>query len=127
MCGNDAAMIEPDALADIATSTEFFGVNYYFPEVITNAPGPMPIQTQVIVIPDRERTTFGWEVAPEGLVTLLKRITRDYQPTPIYSTENGSTYEDVLEDDGSINYVDRRYFFMRHLAVLRVVIARYRD
>ena len=123
LCGADAPIVEPDDLAAIATPLDFLGVNYYFPEVIAHAPEVLPLQTKVVVMPDRERTAFGWEVTPEGLATLLKRIVKDYQSAPIYITENGSTYEDVLEDDGSINDVDRRNYFIRHLAVLREVIA----
>jgi beta-glucosidase len=123
LCGSDAPVVEPGDLAAIATPVDFMGVNYYFPEVIANAPENTPLRTKVVVMPDRERTAFGWEVAPEGMATLLKRIVRDYQPAPIYITENGSTYEDVLEDDGSINDVERRNYFIRHLAVLRDVIA----
>jgi beta-glucosidase len=123
LCGTDAPVVEHGDLATIATATDFLGVNYYFPEVIANAPDVTPMQAKVIVMPDRERTAFGWEVAPEGLATLLKRIVHDYQPAPIYITENGATYEDVLEEDGSINDVERRNYFIRHLAVLRDVIA----
>ena len=123
LCGLDVPLIEAGDMAAIATPTDFLGVNYYFPEVIANAPESMPLRSKVVVMPDRERTAFGWEVAPEGLATLLKRIANDYQPAPIYITENGSTYEDVIEEDGSINDVERRNYFIRHLAVLRDVIA----
>lgn len=123
LCGSDVPVVGAGDLDAIATATDFLGVNYYFPEVIANAPAAMPLQTQVIVMPNRERTAFGWEVAPEGLATLLQRIARDYQPAPIYLTENGSTYEDKVEGDGSINDLERRNYFIRHLAVLRDVIA----
>ena len=123
LCGSDAPVVLPGDLAAIATATDFLGVNYYFPEVIANAPETLPLQAKVVVMPDRERTAFGWEVAPEGMATLLKRIVQDYQPAPIYITENGSTYHDVLEADGSVNDVERRNYFIRHLAVLRDVIA----
>ena len=123
LCGSDAPVVQPGDLAAIATATDFLGVNYYFPEVIANAPETLPLQAKVVVMPDRERTAFGWEVAPEGMATLLKRIVQDYQPAPIYITENGSTYHDVLEADGSVNDVERRNYFIRHLAVLRDVIA----
>ncbi|MCX7221039.1 MAG: GH1 family beta-glucosidase [Burkholderiales bacterium] len=123
LCGTDAPVIEAGDMAAIAMPADFLGVNYYFPEVIANDPESMPMRTKVIVMPGRERTAFGWEVAPEGLASLLQRIVNEYQPAPIYLTENGSTYEDVVEADGSINDIERRNYFIRHLAVLRDVIA----
>lgn len=123
LCGAAVPLIEAGDMAAIATPTDFLGVNYYFPEVIANDPESMPMRTKLIVMPGRERTAFGWEVAPEGLATLLKRIVNEYQPAPIYVTENGATYEDVVDADGSINDLERRNYFIRHLAVLRDVIA----
>lgn len=123
LCGGDVPVVQQGDLAAIATATDFMGVNYYFPEVIANAPENLPLQTKVVVMPDLERTAFGWEVAPEGMATLLKRIVNDYQPSPIYITENGSTYQDELAADGSVDDVERRNYFIRHLAVLRDVIA----
>jgi beta-glucosidase len=118
-CGADVPDMEADDLNVIATPTDFLGVNYYFPEVITHAPHAAPLHTAVVHMPNRERTAFGWEVAPEGMTELLLRIQRDYPNAPIYLTENGSTYEDKLNADGSIDDVERRDYLIRHLAALR--------
>jgi beta-glucosidase len=122
LAGAAAPQVQRGDLEAIAAPLDFLGVNYYFPEVIQDAPSNPPLATSVVHDPDCERTAFGWEVAPQGMASLLHRIQRDYQPAPMYLTENGCTYDDVLEADGSIRDTKRRDYFIRHLAVLREVI-----
>ena len=123
LLGDNAPRMQADDLASIATPTDFLGINYYFPEIVADAPGQGPLATRVVEAPDVERTAFGWEVSPEGMVTLLSRVVKDYQPAPIYLTENGSTYDDVVAADGSINDVERRRYLQRHLLALREILA----
>ncbi len=122
LAGAAAPQVQRGDLEAIAAPLDFLGVNYYFPEVIQDAPEKPPLATNVVHDPDCERTAFGWEVAPQGMASLLRRIQRDYQPVPMYLTENGCTYDDVVEADGSIRDTKRRDYFIRHLAVLREVI-----
>ena len=53
----------------------------------------------MITAADVERTASGWEVSPQDMVTLLERITRYYRPAELYITENGSSYEDFVNED----------------------------
>ena len=107
----------------IATPTDFLGVNYYFPEVVADAPrgsAPLkvhesPVATRVVERHGVERTAFGWEVSPQGMVDLLTRVQRDWNPPQVYLTENGSTFDDVVQADGSIHDVQRRSYLARHL------------
>jgi beta-glucosidase len=115
LCGADAPVVQAGDLQAIASPTDFLGVNYYFPETVANAPGANAISTRVIAPENVERTAFGWEVSPEGLGTLLKRVTNDYAPAQIYITENGSTYDDVVTADGRIDDVLRSRYLARHL------------
>ncbi|MBA4382574.1 MAG: beta-glucosidase [Sideroxydans sp.] len=121
-CGNDVPVVEVGDLQVIATPTDFLGVNYYFPERVANAPGTGNIATRVIDLKNIERTDFGWEVNPDGLVTLIARISQDYAPAEIYITENGSTYDDVVTPDGNINDVERRSYLARHLTSVKNAI-----
>ena len=57
-------------------------------------------------------------------VDLLTRVHRDYAPGPIYLTENGSTFDDVVLPDGRIVDAERRSYLARHLAAAREAIAR---
>jgi beta-glucosidase len=119
LLGDNAPLVETRDLRAIAAPCDFLGVNYYFPEIVADAPGRGDIATRVIAREGVERTAFGWEVAPQGLIDLLQRLQRDYQSAPIYITENGSTYDDVVQPDGSVNDVQRRSFLARHIEAAR--------
>jgi beta-glucosidase len=122
--GAAVPVVLPGDMDAIAVATDFLGVNYYFPETIKDAPGHGPLDCEVLPPPAGAQTTaLGWEVAPSGMVELLARIERDYQPGPIYITENGSCYDDVTNSAGEIDDRDRRDYLIRHLAALKKAIA----
>jgi len=122
-CADDAPRVEPGDMHAIAAPTDFLGVNYYFPEVIADAPGTAPVDARVVVTPDVPRTAFGWEVSPEGLSALLKRVQEDYKPGDMYITENGSTWDDTVGPEGQIDDSERRDYLIRHLAAVRDAVA----
>lgn len=123
LVGDNAPQVQAGDLEVIATATDFLGINYYFPEIVADAPGQGVLATRLVEADNVERTAFGWEVSPQGMVTLLSRVARDYQPAEIYLTENGSTYNDVVGADGQIEDTQRRRYLMRHLAALREIVA----
>jgi beta-glucosidase len=97
-------------------------VNYYFPEVVVDAPDEYPLRTRIIHPEGRQRTDFGWEVSPEGLISLLERVARDYPTGDLYVTENGSSYDDHLNEDGTVTDTARRDYLIRHLTAMRDAI-----
>lgn len=122
LVGDAAPLVEAGDMAKIAVATDFMGLNYYFPEKIADAPDQPPLYGKVVHPADVERTAFGWEVAPDGLVQLLGRIHREYGPREIHVTENGSSYDDVV-DNGEVRDVQRRSYLVRHLDAMRQAIA----
>ncbi len=70
------------------------------------------------------RTSMHWEVQPEGLTTLLKRVSDEYAApagTVLYVTENGAAYDDepVLEDgETRVHDSDRTEFLRGHVAAI---------
>ncbi len=121
--GAAAPHVEPGDMEAIAAPLDFLGVNYYFPETIADAPGVAPLNTHAAVPSGAQTTDLGWEVAPEGLTELLLRIEADYHPAPMYITENGSCYDDVVGPDGEIDDAGRRDYLERHLRALQDAIA----
>ena len=119
MLGADAPSVAAGDMEAIAAVTDFLGVNYYFPEVVKDDPDGGFLRTSVVLPAGRERTDFGWEVAPQGLTQLLTRINREYKPAEMHVTENGSSYDDQLEADGSINDTKRRDYLVRHLTAVK--------
>ena len=123
LVGQDAPVVLPGDMEAIAVPCDFLGVNYYFPEVVADAPGRYPLRTAIVHPQDRERTGFGWEVSPQGLVDLMARVAREYPTGDLYVTENGSSYDDRVDADGAVNDTARRDYLIRHLVAVRDAIA----
>jgi len=50
---------------------------------------------------------MGWEIYPEGLYDIIVRLRKEYTRLPIYITENGAAFDDVLSEKKRINDVER--------------------
>jgi beta-glucosidase len=75
-----------EPLGDLLGSADWFGANYYTRNLVhfsPTEPGMVALRTG-----PGERNDLGWEVYPEGLLTLLHAAARRYA-LPIYVTENG--------------------------------------
>jgi beta-glucosidase len=108
-------------LQTIAAPLDFLGVNYYSRVVVKAGGDGEPIG--VPVVPEDQLTDMGWEVFPQGLHQLLRRIAREYQPPKIYITENGAAYGDAPDASGLIADSRRIDFLRHHLAAARRAIA----
>jgi beta-glucosidase len=107
---------QPGDLATIAAPLDWLGVNYYFRMVVAADPtGPLP-HTRQVDPPGAHHTGMDWEVHPDGLETLLLRLTEEYGAQRIFVTENGSAYPDVVRADGTIDDPERTRFLEEHLA-----------
>jgi beta-glucosidase len=101
--------IQDGDLRTIAAPLDFLGVNYYTRSVVrADGNGGAPV---TVAHDDVERTDMGWEVYPNGLYELLVRLQDEYDPPPLYVTENGAAYADhrsngKVEDPKRISYVD---------------------
>ncbi len=115
--------IEDGDLDTISTPLDLLGINYYRPSLIAArsepAPGGFivwPGDEWVEPLPQQgEHTTMGWVVDPSGLEELLRQLHTDYGGLPLLVTENGASYEDRLEGDGSVADGDRVSFLDGHL------------
>jgi beta-glucosidase len=119
----------------ISSPIDALGVNYYHGEAVSATPpatapllsaapserpkrSPFPAAEGVYWHPrGLPVTAMEWEVQPEGLTRLLKRVHDEYtgDAVKLYVTENGAAYDDVVEEDGSVNDVDRAEFLRLHL------------
>jgi beta-glucosidase len=112
-------------LAIIAAPIDLLGINYYRGYEVTGTPhpgtepaGPEWIGARNLAFVSDERlprTDSGWQVQPDGLTTTLLQVHRDYPPVPLYITENGASYPDVLNDAGEVADHDRITFLDSHL------------
>jgi beta-glucosidase len=113
-------------LDTIAAPLDGLGVNYYTPSRISapTDPGePLPFVPQPIEgVP---HTGFGWPVVPGGLTELLVGLKERYGDAlpPIYLTENGCSYPDPVQADGSVPDPERIAFLDGHLRAVHEAIA----
>ena len=96
----------------ISEKIDFLGINYYFRNVVKySQKGKLGFES---VKMDGEKTYFGWEVYPQGLYDILRYIKENYGNIPLYITENGATYDDILTSDRKIHDVQRISYLKRH-------------
>jgi beta-glucosidase len=95
----------------IAQPLDFLGVNYYNP-IVSIAGRPFS--------PAREGasvTDMGWEVSPAKFTDLLMRLDRDYDLPPLFITENGAAYRDLVIE-GGVRDEDRRAYIESHIRAI---------
>ncbi|MCL6432125.1 MAG: beta-glucosidase [Anaerolineae bacterium] len=111
LCGDLAPRIEEGDLQQISAPIDFLGVNYYSRSVVADDPNIPILRARAVLPPEAEYTEMGWEVYPEGLYRLLRRLHEDYAPAAIYITENGAAFADRVED-GRV-HDERRVAYLR--------------
>lgn len=106
----------------IAAPSDLIGVNYYEDYVVKSGPsaqeGASPwLGAEHVEFVDNglARTAMDWQVRPNGLYDLLTRLHRDYAGKPIYLTENGAAFDDVVDADGKVHDTDRVAFYEGYL------------
>lgn len=131
-------LVQDDDLSAISAPLDFLGVNYYRGEVVSLTPPPedetlspptdRPPASPYLrdegihfhtVLP--ERTSLGWVIQPEGLTRLLKRISTEYakpSDTPLFVTENGAAFNDVVDHDGQVHDEIRVRYVEDHIGAV---------
>jgi beta-glucosidase len=116
------SLLPEGAAADmrvISAPLDFLGVNYYRREIVGSDARADGV---VAALEGAERTAMGWEVYPRGLHKLLVRLKAEYDPPPIYITENGAAYRDIRVD-GTVDDPERTSYIRRHVDAVADAIA----
>jgi beta-glucosidase len=125
---SDLGFVEDGDEQIIAAPIDLLGVNYYRRTLVSATPGPQPNAAWVgsEQVGEAEQglpaTAMGWEIDPSGLYDVLRRITADYGPVPIYVTENGAAFADAPGADGGVADPRRVDFLDRHFRAARHAI-----
>ncbi|MBK4347348.1 GH1 family beta-glucosidase [Lacisediminihabitans changchengi] len=137
-----SAVIQAGDLEIIHQPIDFLGVNHYHDDAVSGHPSTVegerefkptdrPTRSAVVgsdwvTFPLRgfPRTAMGWEVNPDGLRKLLVRLGDAYPSSlpPLFVTENGAAYEDVVADDGAIHDTERAAYITDHIAAVGAAI-----
>jgi len=109
------ANVYPGDLALIAQKLDFFGLNSYSRHVIG-------AQGRVHPVPGSEYTEMDWEVCAPAQRRLLNKLNHEYDLPPIYITENGAAFKDVLSPDGKIHDERRLDYLRQHFVQTRLAM-----
>jgi beta-glucosidase len=118
----DLSFVRDGDLDMIAAPLDALGVNYYRRYHVRHAPGASrasewPGSPDVeVVTPEGPLTDGAWAVEPAGLTEVLRRVTDDYRPPPLYVHENGAAYDEPFDDDDRVAFLDA------HLRAARAAI-----
>jgi beta-glucosidase len=114
--GNDAPEIAAGDLDLIRSPLDFIGINYYTRQV-SSAKGPFePAQNGLPV------TDMGWEIYPDGLTDLLVQLKNEYPLPPLYITENGAAFKEVVTAEG-VHDMARVEYLKSHISAVHAAIA----
>jgi beta-glucosidase len=136
------SLVHDGDLQTIAQPIDFVGVNHYHDDNVSGhplpadaEPGLVPTErpkaspfvgSEYVTFPSRHLplTSMGWEVNPDGLRSLLVRLGEEY-PTlpPLFITENGAAYDDVVDADGRVRDEEREAYILAHIEAVREAIA----
>ena len=120
----------PGDLSEIGVPIDFLGINYYSRHTTkagtaSGNPSANPGSEFVeFVDTGVARTQMGWPIQPDGLVDVLEQAHGYRADLPLYVTENGAAYPDVLQDDGSIEDEERRYYIELHIDACAQAVTR---
>jgi beta-glucosidase len=118
----------------ISTSLDFLGVNYYARRVVrfVREEERDRDHPEWIGCPNAEQVGTGkpttqmgpeWEIDPSGLYDELYTISTDYGPIPLYVTENGAAFPDVVGEDGGVHDPERIAYLDGHFRAAWQAIA----
>jgi len=100
-------------LEKISIKNDFLGVNYYTSALIKfSRDSKFGFEN---ARSNFEKTTMGWNIWPEPLYNLIKRLKQEYTEIPIYIMENGAAFDDVLSSGKMVHDVKRIDYIKRHL------------
>ena len=126
---SDLAHIRDGDLEVVSRPIDALGVNYYRRHHARFAAGASATSTWPgspdveLVDPGVATTASGWAIEPDGLLETLLRLSRDYDPPPIYVHENGAAFDDRPDAAGHVDDQDRLEFLRAHVRVAQEALA----
>lgn len=112
-------------LEAIATSIDFYGLNFYNPTTVAAAPQDSPIPFQIVPTPGAPVTGFGseWPIVPDALRDLLVDLhSRHPHMPPVIVAENGASFPEPATA-GRVDDTERIAYLAAHIAAVGEAIA----
>jgi beta-glucosidase len=111
-----------EELRQASPPIDFVGINYYLRLVATDDPTGGPPRARVVRQPNSEYTATDWEIYPAGLTEILHWVANRYGKVPLYITENGAAFDDVLLPNSRVDDTRRVEYLKSHLRAARQAI-----
>ena len=118
-----APLIVGDDLKTIQQPIDFFGLNYYAPAWVADAPQSLFGAWFGAAPAGMRFTAIGWPIDAGGLNDVLNRFRDQYGNPEIYVTENGACYDDKMAGNGTVQDDDRTAYLRDHIAAARRALA----
>ncbi len=115
--------IEDGDMKTISQKIDWWGLNYYTPARITDAPDePYPSHgSGAFVKPDK--TDIGWEIDSSGFIGVVRTLYKTYDLPEFYITENGACYNMGVGENGEVDDQPRLDYYADHISVAADMIA----
>jgi len=113
----DLDFIRDGDLQRISNGIDFLGVNYYTRSLVKVVQNGALNYEEVPGNPENE-TAMGWQICPQALYDLIFRLRREYTQLPIYITENGAAFDDVLTNGKHVHDTQRTEYIKAHLTAI---------
>jgi len=124
LAGEMETLIQPGDFDIIRQKQDYFAFNHYTRLRVRHDPDHPFHVAEVPPEPDREITEMGWEIAPEAfLATMLDAKQRYAGDLPIYITENGAAFPDLVTRHGKIHDRERIEYLRLYLGAVLDAIA----
>jgi beta-glucosidase len=107
--------IKSGDMALISQKLDFLGINCYSRTLVGE-------QGVISSVPGSEYTDLGWEVCAPAFRRMLNRINKDYNLPPIFITENGAAFLDVVAAEGKIHDKRRLDYLRQHILQMRLAM-----
>lgn len=115
--------VQEGDLTTISEPIEMLGVNYFFRHFVRSGPGDRFRGGNALVgAGDVEfasrglpRTAMDWEVDADGLAATLVMVSNGYAAPPLWVTENGAAYPDVVGPDREVHDPERIAYLDAHI------------
>jgi len=120
----DRGITLPDfsELASVTEKIDFLGINYYSPTWQRYNKNSWPFYSDS-VRKDIPHTDREWPIHAETLTKLLVRLKDEYNAPKMYITENGCSYNDVINEDGEVADFSRINYLSRHFKAVHNAIS----
>lgn len=105
----------------ICEKLDFLGVNYYFSAGYRYSKYSWPFYAEETAT-DVPHTDRMWPIDPESFQNLVIRLHHEYNVPKMYITENGCSYNDVLNEKGEVQDYNRIDYLSRHFKAIHYAI-----